>query len=138
MKKYILHAFLISSIFFSCRKNFEDRIIGSWKLVSSYRQHTFDRDHFITGYEQGVFTLNENGTAVYASSTDTLSGIWNADRYSNRDGTFRELTIELFNFSRNQYLFWEFDDFNFRDNWKEIRAREFSYSNDRIYEFRRQ
>jgi len=138
MKSSILILVFISSIGISCRKNFEDRIIGEWKLVSSYRQRTFDRDHFITGYETGVFSFNDNGTARYISTTDTLNGTWDADRYSTGDGTYRELTVQLFNFPRNQYLAWEFDNFNFRDNWNEIRAREFSYSNDRVYEFRRQ
>jgi hypothetical protein len=148
MNKYLLSTAFVSTLFFSCRKNFEDRIVGTWKLVSSYKQRTFDRDHFITGYEQGIFTFNENGTADYKSSTDTLTGFWSADKHSvttvnassgqaDTKG-YKELRIELVNFTGNQYLFWEFDDFNFRDTWKEIRAKDFSLSNDRIYEFRRQ
>jgi hypothetical protein len=138
MKQYLLCIVIISVVLSSCQKNFEDRLIGNWKLVSSYRQKTFDRDHFITGYESGVFTFNENGTARYVSGPDTLNGIWNTDRYSTGDGSYRELKVELFNFLRNQYLFWEFDNFNFRDNRNEFRAREFSAGNDRVYEFRRQ
>jgi hypothetical protein len=148
MNKYLLSTAFISLLFFSCRKTIEDRIVGTWKLVSSYKQRTFDRDHFTTGYEQGIFTFNENGTATYARATDTLTGFWSADKYSvsNYNASsgqtdtkgFRELKIELVHFMNNRYLFWEFDDFNFRDNWREIRAKEFSLSNDRIYEFRRQ
>jgi hypothetical protein len=138
MKKYLLCTLIVTVVLSSCKKNYEDRLVGSWRLVSSYKQRTFDRDHFITGYETGVFTFNENGTARYVSTTDTLSGTWNADRYSADEASYKELRVELFNFPRNQYLFWEFDDFNFRDNWKEIRARDFSLSNERIYEFRRQ
>jgi hypothetical protein len=138
MKKYLLYTLIVSVVLSSCKKNFEDRLIGNWRLVSSYKQRAFDRDHFITGYETGVFTFNENGTAKYVSTTDTLNGTWNVDRYFADEASYKELRVELFNFPRNQYLFWEFDDFNFQDNWKEIRARDFSLSNDRIYEFRRQ
>ena len=38
----------------------------------------FDKDHFQTVFESGVFTLNANGTAVYTSAVETLNGYWNA------------------------------------------------------------
>ncbi len=148
MKKYLFSLFVIALLFSNCRKNIEDRLIGNWKLRASYKQRTFDRDHFTTGYESGLFTFFENGAATYTSSTDTLTGYWHADNYTvsnynsssgNTDHTpLRHLKIELVNFIRNRFLFWEFDDFNFRNNWRTIRAVEYSLSNERVYEFGRE
>ena len=56
MKKALLLATVIAFITAACSKRIEDRLVGSWKLRSSYKQKTFDRDHFSTGYEEGVFT----------------------------------------------------------------------------------
>jgi hypothetical protein len=142
MKKKLLLIAIISFFVSACSKRIEDRIVGSWKLRSSYKQQLFDRDHFNTGYESGVFTFNENGNASYISSIDTLTGYWSADKYTVTTGSetksMRQLRIELVNFLRNRYLFWEFDDFNFRNTWKTIRAEEYGLSYNRIYEFERQ
>jgi len=142
MKKILLFTTVIVLISSACRKRIEDRIVGSWKLISSYKQQIFDRDHFTTGYEAGIFTFSENGNASYISATDTLTGSWNADNYTVNTGSesksLRHLKIELVNFLRNRYLFWEFDDFHFRNTWRTIRAEEYSLSYDRIYEFERQ
>jgi hypothetical protein len=142
MKKTLLFATVIAFIASACSKRIEDRLVGSWKLISSYKQRTFDRDHFSTGYEAGTFTFNENGTAVYTSSTDTLTGYWNADHYTVNTGSdtksLRHLKIELVNFLQNRLLFWEFDDFNFRNTWKTIRAEEYTLNYTRVYEFTKQ
>ena len=147
MKKYILPSLVLAVLFFSsCSKNLEDRLIGSWKLNSSYRQKAFGRDHFTTGFESGVFTLNENGSAKYVSATDTLTGNWYSDRYTNswyngndyESRSMKYLRIHLVNFQRNEFLDWEFDDFIFRNSWQQIKAEQYSLSNDRVYEFQRQ
>ena len=141
MKKYLLPAIIIALLFSACSKRIEDRIVGSWKLRSSYKQKTFDRDHFTTGYEPGIFTFSDNGTATYTSTTDTLTGNWHADKYysgGSEGNNYRRLRIELVNFIQNRFLFWEFDDFNFRNSWETLRAEEFSLSYTRVYEFERE
>jgi len=147
MKKNILLPVTAIILFLSsCTKNIEDRLTGSWKLVASYRQRTFGRDHFTTGYEDGVFTLNENGSARYTSSTDTLTGNWYSDRYTNtyyngndyESKSMKYLRIQLVNFQRNEFLDWEFDDFIFRNNWRQIKADQYTLGSDRVYEFQRQ
>ncbi len=143
MRKHLLHFILIILFFSSCSKTYEDRLVGQWKLNSSYRQRLFDRDHFQTGYESGVFTFNENGTAVYTSTTDTLNGYWNADRYTQsyynngdwQDQTYRHLRLNLIDFTRNKFINWDFDDFSFRNDFDRIKAVQFSLSSDIIYEF---
>lgn len=148
MNKHLLLLFLFTAtILLSCSKNMEDRLIGSWELRQAWRQELFGRDYFQTGYENGVFTFSENGDATYIGNGDTLTGFWRADRYTrtnynNGSGEYetrggKYLRISLANVLRNIRLEWDFDDFRFRDNWQEIRAEQFSLSNDRIYEFQR-
>ncbi|HEV7781614.1 MAG TPA: hypothetical protein VGO58_10120 [Chitinophagaceae bacterium] len=147
MRRYLLLSLLASSVILSsCSKSYEDRIIGSWQLEDAWRWVFLGKDHFQTGYESGIFTFMENGDATYTSSTDTMTGYWRSDRYTNSyynsDGeyetrTMKYLRISLVNFQQNQRLEWEFDDFHFRDGWQEIRAEQYSLSNNRVYEFER-
>lgn len=147
MKKHLLLFFILAVIFISCSKSLEDRLIGSWKLESSWRKQFLGRDYFQTGYESGIFTFFDNGNATYGSSTDTLNGYWRSDRYSNNfynhnsgnweTRTMKYLRINLVNFSQSQRIEWEFDDFSFREGWSEIRAEQYSLSNDRVYVFGR-
>ena len=144
MTKTIL---LISTciLFFSCAKKIEERLIGEWKLDTAYKKDLFGRDYFQTGYESGRFTFYESGAAAYVNNTDTLSGYWKADYYSqsrynsntgNNDSELKKyLEVFLANFSRNKILSWKFDEFHFRNGWKCIRATEYSLGRDRVYEF---
>lgn len=149
MKKDLLLALTtLLFLFSSCSKNIEDRLIGSWRLDDSYRRVFLGRDHFDTGYEQGVFTFYENGDATYTSSTDTLDGYWRADNYNNNyynsgsgqweTRSMRYLRLDLRNFLQNKFINWEFDDFSFKNNWREIKAEQYSLGGDRVYEFVRQ
>lgn len=128
-------------ILVSCAKKIEDHLIGEWKLDVAYKKELFGRDYFQTGYENGLFTFFENGTATFVSSQDTLSGYWKADFYSRYNSSSDEtnrmkyLEVYLADFTRNKILNWKFDDFNFRNNWKCIRAVEYSLGLDRYYEF---
>lgn len=147
MRKNLLFIALTAIIFSSCSKNYEDRLTGSWQLDRSWKQGFLNRDYFTTGYESGVFTFSENGDATYTSSTDTLTGYWRSDRYTDNyynsssdqweSKSMKYLKISLVNFAQNRRIEWEFDDFNFRNNWREFRAEQYSWGNDRIYEFRR-
>ncbi len=147
MRKYLLLSLLANSFIFSaCSKTYEDRIVGSWQLEDAWRQVFLGRDHFQTGYESGIFTFMENGDATYTSNADTMTGYWRSDRYNNgyynsngewETRTMKYLRISLVNFQQNRRLEWEFDDFHFRDGWQEIRAEQYSLSNDRVYEFER-
>jgi len=142
MRIHLLPLTIILVIFSSCSKTYEDRLIGKWKLNESYRQRLFDKDYFQTGFESGTFTLNENGTATYTSTADTLNGYWNADKYydynSNGDSrTYRHLQLNLVNFAQNKFINWSFDHFDFRDSHDRIKARQYSLSSDIIYEFER-
>ncbi len=120
-------------------------MIGDWKLDETYRKEIFGRDYFQTGYETGIFTFYESGAAGYISNTDTLSGYWKADYYSRQQSNssggnteselLKYLDVFLADFQRNKILNWKFDEFNFRNGWKCIRAVEYSLGRDRIYEF---
>ena len=139
--------FLSTALFilFSCGKKFEDHLIGEWKLDGSYKKELFGRDYFQTGYEDGVFNFFESGTATYTSNQDTLSGYWKSDFYTRWDYSSRDeddgsdrlkyLEIYLADFNRNKLINWRFDNFNFKNNWKTIKAIEYSIGRDRYYEF---
>lgn len=147
-KSIPLSILLLSLVLFSCSKSYEDRLIGSWKLEDAYRKVFLGRDHFTTGYEDGVFTFLENGNATYTSISDTLRGYWRADNYNHsyyNNGTgqwdsryMRYLRLHLVNFAQNNFLEWEFDDFSFKNGHRTIKAEQYSLSNDRVYEFVRQ
>jgi len=137
--------FTTAIIFLSCSKHIEDRLIGEWRLDASYKKDLFGRDYFKTGFENGVFTFYESGLAAFRSQTDTLSGYWKSDYYFTQtydpstgiDDTKRlkYLDIYLEDFTRRKILNWQFDEFNFRNNWKAIRAIEYTLGRDRFYEF---
>jgi hypothetical protein len=148
MRNYTLLFVIISFFLFSsCSKDIDDRIIGSWQLENAWKQKLFNRDYFQTGYENGIFTFSENGNATYIDGSDTLTGYWRSDRqnrryYNSGSGEWETrymwyLHISLVNFQQNKRLEWEFDDFHFRNDWRTIRAEQYWYSNDRVYEFRR-
>jgi hypothetical protein len=147
-KSLLLSAVLFSLLLSSCSKSIEDRLIGNWKLDDAYRKVFLGRDHFTTGYENGVFAFFENGNASYTSPTDTLNGYWRADNhthtyYNNGTGqwdtrSMRYLRLHLVNFTQNRFLDWEFDDFTFKNGRRTIKAEQYSLSNDRVYEFVRQ
>jgi len=142
MIKHLLPAIIIVFTLASCSKIYEDRLMGKWKLNETYRQRLFDKDYFQTGFESGVFSFNENGTATYISNTDTLNGYWSADKYvdyynNGNDGnqTYKYLKLHLIDFVRSKFIDWEFDDFNFRNDYDRIKARQFSLGSEIIYEF---
>lgn len=146
-KQYILTFFLLVFIFSSCSKSLEDRLTGSWEIKRAWKQRFLDRDYFQTGYEGGTFTFNENGDASFVKGADTMTGFWRSDRYTdywynsgsgrNESRTMKYLRINLVNYRQNIRLEWDFDDFHFKDSWHEIKAEQYSLSNDRIYEFER-
>lgn len=149
MRQHLLLPLAILSIVItSCSKSLEDRIVGNWKIDDAYKKVFLGRDHFETGYENGVFTFYENGDATYTSSTDTLTGYYRTGRYSNdyyNSGSgqwetrgMKYLRLNLKNYPRNQSLEWEFDDFSFKNGWQMIKAEQYSLSNERVYEFVRQ
>jgi len=128
----------------SCAKKIEDHIIGEWRLDESYRKEFIGRDYFQTGYEDGIFTFFESGSATYVDNNDTLSGYWKTDFYTrwqdyvdDDEGTdrYKYLEIYLVNFNRNKLINWKFDNFVFKNSWKRIKAIEFSLGRDRYYEF---
>lgn len=131
----------------SCIKPLEDRLTGNWQLTESFRRGFFDRDYFQTGYESGIFSFHEGGSATYISNTDTLTGSWKVRRHSDNyynsssgqweSRQLKSLRITLINFSQNRFIDFFFDDFNFRNNSHRIRAEEFIPGGDKVYEFQK-
>ena len=85
---------LIGFLFTSCSKSLEDRMTGHWKLEEATRRVSSGTSAFRTGYEEGIFHLDENGLATYIEGTDTLSGYWRAGKhnkgiYNNSEGSWQ-------------------------------------------------
>ncbi len=144
MSRPLLLLLPIAFFLSSCAKTIEDHLIGEWKLDVSYRKELFGKDYFQTGYEDGVFTFLESGIATYINNQDTLSGYWRSDFYTRWQDfadddddaeRFKYLEIYLANFNQNKVINWRFDNFNFKNSWKRIKAVEFSLGRDRYYEF---
>jgi len=137
----------IGSLFSSCSKSLEDRITGHWKLEGATRRISTGTSELRTGYEDGIFHLDENGLATYIEGTDTLSGYWRAGKhnkgiYNNSEGSWqardmRYLLISVSNTFLHRTLEWRFDDIDFHSNNRGLRAEQYTLGFDRIYEFKK-
>ena len=146
--KIIYSFFLLGIIVFSsCSKlDPENKIAGNWKLDDVVKKRFFNNDHLITGYEAGLFTFYENGTAAY-TDTITMTGNWNMhyeDRsYYDVNGDYQQknslvLRLKLLNFSANRQIDWEFDETQFKRSDNRLDGFIYSASYYYQYSFRRQ
>lgn len=147
MKKFYPFVFLCTIIFSSCAKSDpESKIAGTWKLDDVVKRRAFNNKHLTTGYEAGLFTFYENGSATYRDSI-TLSGNWNMfyeDRgYYDVNGNYQYqnnlvLRIKLVNFAANRFIDWEFDETIFKRSNDRMDGFIYSASAAYQYSFRRQ
>ncbi len=131
----------------SCSKDLEDRLLGNWKMRKAWKSQLNGASELFTGYESGLFHLENNGKASYTEGADTLMGYWKAGKhnkgvYNNNKGQWesrdmRFLQINIVNREQTRRLEWRFDDFDLNDNGGTIRAVQFTLGYDRIYEFER-
>lgn len=108
------------------------------------KKETFDRDYFTTGFENGIFRFYESGLASYIGNNDTLSGYWKSDYYfrqsynssAGESGSERLKYLEIFlvNFQNGKIISRNFNEYNIRNNWKCIRAIEYTLGRDRYYD----
>lgn len=129
----------------SCSKDLEDRLVGNWKLKTAWKSQPSGTSELRTGYEQGLFHLENNGKASYTEGTDTLVGYWKAGKqnkgiYNNSEGHWesRNMQFLLLNMEDRQQtrrLEWRFDDFDLKNDGRIIRAVQYTLGYDRFYEF---
>lgn len=134
-------------LFTSCAKSLEDRMTGTWKLEKASKRLSTGTSVFHTGYEDGIFHLDESGLATYIENSDTLSGYWKAGKhnkgiYNNAEGSWqardmRFLVINVTNSFLHRSLEWRFDDIDFHSNNRGLRAEQYTLGFDRIYEFKK-
>jgi hypothetical protein len=138
-------AFLLAS---SCKKWLpENRISGSWKLVDAERQRAFSSESFMTGYESGLFTFYDNGTASYSDATGILNGSWDMRKtdggYYDQDGNWHsdqrtDMLIKLYDFRSNRVLEWYFDYIDFRSSGNRLTGFMEGANYNYRYYFRKQ
>ncbi len=135
------------AFFSSCTKSLENRLSGTWDLDVASKRLSSGTVPFTTGYENGIFHLDDNGQASYVEGTDTLTGYWRAGKhnkgiFSNDDGTWqaRDMRYLLINVSSSllhRSLEWRFDDIHLYNNGKGLRTEQFALGHDRVYEFKK-
>jgi hypothetical protein len=145
MQKIYLSLLAIIILFTSCKKwQPEYRIVGSWKLTDVRKQRLFNNSSITTGYENGVFTFNDNGSCTYTEGSQVhLNGTWNMyydyfgyyDSYGNwQNNRHLIFHIKATDFQSNRYLDWEFDETDFRRNSNRlvafINSASFTYRYD--------
>ena len=140
-----LYAFVITAFLFaltSCKKWLpENRIEGDWTLTEIQKRRALSNETISSGYQEGVFTFYENGTASYSANATQLKGNWQmyrtTRRYRDRDGDTqtdddRVLVVKLYDFSTNQVIDWYFDRFDFRSSGNAL----FAFSESPSYTYR--
>lgn len=140
-------AIVTGGILSSCSKSLENRLSGTWDLEVASKRLSAGTVPFTSGYENGIFHLDDNGQARYVEGTDTLTGYWRAGKhnkgiFSNDDGTWqardmRFLLINVSNTLLHRSLEWRFDDIHLYNNGKSLRTEQFALGHDRVYEFKK-
>ena len=147
-KLYLIPLFLLLFFVSACKKWLpENRIVGTWRLVDAEKKRLFSTDGFTTGYEDGLFVFNENGTASYSDPSMQLDGTWSMRNvgggYYDSDNNWHDnartvFLINLYNFPANQVLNLSFDRVDFRNGGRKMFAfidgRSYTYR----YDFRKQ
>ena len=150
MKSKFYFAIFISSLTLlsSCKKWLpENRIVGNWTIFKAEKKYLFSSDRIVTGYESGVFTFNDNGTAAYVDPSIQMSGNWRMteehDGYTDSEGKWHDngrttFTIRLYNFAANRVLDWYFTSIDFRSSGDKLIAFIDGPSFNYKYDFRKQ
>ena len=123
-------------LFASCTKGRLDTqasIVGSWKLASVEKQDSYGSQHVYTGYENGVFYLNNNGKAQYSDNIGQMNGTW---RIVQRPGdATNSLELRLYDYYNDDAIEWEFYSIDVSENRMVGYMNRYGY--DYRYEFRR-
>lgn len=146
--KYIYPLVLLSTLLISsCKKmDPESKLAGTWKLDDIVKRKFLNNSHLLSGYEAGLFTFNENGTATY-KDTLTMQGSWSMHReyrsYYDSDGNYKTennvvLHIFLANFAANRIIDWDFDECIFKRSSDRLDGFIYSAFSSYQYSFRRQ
>ena len=120
MKKHLLLLFITPVFLSSCTKTWmENRLEGTWRLKSAEKTTFINWSDLNTGYENGQFTFNDNGTAAFTGNNLSMNGDWTMRRvrdWRNNDGdqdSRTALSIHLYDFASQKVLNLEFDDMRF-------------------------
>jgi hypothetical protein len=113
MKKLYLGLFLSLFLFAGCKKELEDRIVGTWNISDTKRLgFGGDLDHLV--FKSGKFTFYDNGQLEYLSSSNiTYKGSWDIERISTQDHTYQQLHLTAVDFNNQVILTEHYDDINF-------------------------
>lgn len=91
----------------SCTKGILDNrnnITGTWEIVAVERQTNYGSEPIYTGYEEGTFYFNNNGSASYSDRRGQLTGSWSL--IQRADGN--SLELRLYDYYNDEGIEWEF------------------------------
>ena len=95
----------------------ENRLQGTWRLKTAERNSFLNWRSFSTGYENGRFQFQDNGTALYTDNLVAMNGDWRMRQVNpnNDDENQRfALFIHLIDFNQQKTLSLDFDEIDYR------------------------
>jgi hypothetical protein len=140
MNKFYTTAIAISTIFLfnSCKKDYSERIIGTWDLEDVDRRGIGGSTSNLA-FQNGKFEFQQGGGLIYTNSAGQVyNGSWDVreestyDSDGNRKYT-RALEINAINFSTQEVRTEYFNEIVFRGN---NTLKAFIYSGTKTYVYR--
>ena len=118
MKKiYLLSIPFSILLLFSCSKdflkNYDTRIIGTWKITDVDRRGIGGGNSNLP-FTEGTFIFYDNGTLDYTNAANAnFKGSWDIVKKTRDEETLRSLQITAVDFTNQQVLTQYYDDMNF-------------------------
>lgn len=106
MPKFYLLSLLLLTLA-SCSKDvlksYDQRIVGSWKIIDVDRIGFSGNDN-LPFNEDGTFTFDDNGQVTYDFAGTVYQGSWDIIREMKNDQLQRSLQLNVIDFSGQQVL----------------------------------
>lgn len=123
-------------LFAGCSKDFlksyDERIIGTWKIIDIDR-YGFNGADNLPFEEDDLLTFSEDGGLTFQQSSDTYSGSWDIQRLQNGDDNKKSLHVTGIDFTTQQVRSEYFNDMVFTNT---NRFTAFINYNTRTYVYR--
>ena len=137
MRKFYLFAILSALLLSSgCSKDFlksyDNRIIGTWKIIDIDR-YGFNGADALPFEVSDLFTFSEDGKLTYEQGGKTYQGSWDIRRETNNDQEQKSLNITAIDFTNQQVRTEYFNDMQFTST---NRFTAFINYNTRTYVYR--
>ena len=138
MPKFYLLSLLLLTLT-SCSKDvlksYDQRIVGTWKIIDIDR-FGFSGNDNLPFNEEGTFNFNDDGQVTYNYAGTTYQGSWDIIRETHDDQLIRSLQMNVIDFTGRQVLSEYFNNIQFTGTDRFTASIEYG-SRTYIYRFRR-